>query len=562
MHSPALGIAWELWRPHRWWLIGTAVYLLVLALIYQVVGVQALARTLGNAVVAEALAQKALRVEDLVNAIGMLSAFPVVVALIGMLMAFSYGVRTNLRMKDSSFPARMFVLPVRTRALVGWPMLYGTVAVALTWMALAEGVLRPCAIEALSWLVAVVAAAMLALSQAISWAPFGAGWLKGISAVVGLSAIVAVPAVGLSLKVPQTILVLIVAAFLPLAYGIAVIGVTRARCGDLPEWYWLSQRIKEIGHWLPRSRQPFAAAAQAQVWFEWQRHGLSLPFLVGCTLPVVLLPLLFGRNDALPAIGVLLFVALLPPFLAGFAGTTVSETNPWVKDYYGVPPFTAIRPLTCGALVAAKLKMAALSTLAAWALVLAVVPLAILITGHGGEVAEWWKNGLRQYPSLKFAALVAVGILGLVLLTWKQLVENLIVGLTGRAWVINACVFVGLGLFSTLILFGGWLYFHPAYYGTFFAVLPWLMGGLVLLKLVAAGWTCRAASRRRLVTTRTLVRLLSLWLVIAFGLVVSLWCLIPDNYLSVQGIVLGVVLSLPLARLAAAPLALAWNRHR
>jgi hypothetical protein len=562
MHSPALGIAWELWRPHRWWLFGTAVYLLVLAPIYRLVGAEALAQTIGNAFFAEALAQKTLRVEELVHSIGMLSALPVVFGLVGMLGMFTYGWRTNLRMKDSSFPARMFVLPVRTRALVGWPMLYGTVAVALTWIALAEGVLRPCAVETPSWLLALVAAAMLAWSQAISWSVFGAGWLKAVSVILGLSALVAVPIVGEQLKVPEAILVLIVAVFLPLAYRIAVTGVARARCGEVPEWYWLSQRIKAMVHWLPRSRQPFASAAQAQVWFEWRRHGLALPFLVGCTMPIVLFPLVFGRNDALSAVRVLVLVALLPPFFAGFAGTTVGKTNPWVKDYYGVPPFTAIRPLTCGALVAAKLKMAALSALTAWALVFAVVPLAILITGHGGEVAEWWKDGLQQYSPLKFAALVILGMIGLILLTWKHLVENLVIGLTGRAWVINTCVFFGLGLFSTFALFGAWLYFHPAYHATFFAVLPWLMGGLIVLKLFAAGWACTLASRRRLVATRTLVRLLSIWLMVAFGLIVFLRYLIPDNYMSVHGIVLGVVLSLPLARLSAAPLALAWNRHR
>jgi hypothetical protein len=355
---------------------------------------------------------------------------------------------------------------------------------------------------------------------------------------------------------------LIVAAFLPLAYGIAVAGVARARCGNVPEWYWLSQRVTEIVRWLPRSGHAFVSPAQAQVWFEWRRHGLSLPFMVGCTLPFVLLPLVFGRNDALPAVRVLVLVALLPPFFAGFAGTTVGKTNPWVKDYYGATPFTAIRPLTCGALVAAKLKMAALSTLATWAIVLAVVPLAILITGHGGEVAEWWKDGLRHYPALKFAALVGLGMIGLILLTWKQLVENLVIGLTGRAWVINGYIFLGLSLFSALASFGVWLYFHPAYYGTFFAVLPWLMGGLVLLKLFAAGWACTTASRRGLVATRTLVRLLSLWLVIALGLIAFLGWLIPDNYMSVPSTVLGIILSLPLARLATAPLALAWNRHR
>src|SRR5207302_4077765 len=144
---------------------------------------------------------------------GLVSAFPVVTALIGMLMAFGYGLHTNLRMKDSSFPARMFILPVRTVTLVGWPMLYGTVAIALTCLILAEGVLRPCGLQTPSWLLALVTAGVLAWSQAISWSPFGAGWLKAVLALLGLSAIVLGPIAGRALEVPDAIPLLIVAGF-------------------------------------------------------------------------------------------------------------------------------------------------------------------------------------------------------------------------------------------------------------------------------------------------------------------------------------------------------------
>ena len=162
MRSPALGIAWELYRPHRWWLGGLAGYLFVVFLLYHLVGVETLAQGLGNAFLAEALAQQTLSMEDLVRTIGFVSALPVVIGLIGMLVEFDYGLQTNLRMKDSSFPRRMFVLPLRTMALVGWPMLYGTTAVALTWVAMAEGLLRPCGIQSPSKLLPLLAAAVLA----------------------------------------------------------------------------------------------------------------------------------------------------------------------------------------------------------------------------------------------------------------------------------------------------------------------------------------------------------------------------------------------------------------
>src|SRR5437870_12774208 len=98
MRSPALAIAWELWRPHRWWLCGLAGYLLVIILVYRLVGVEALAQAIGNAFVAEALAQHELSMKDLGRTIGVVSALPIVIGLIAMLVEFGYGVHTNLRM--------------------------------------------------------------------------------------------------------------------------------------------------------------------------------------------------------------------------------------------------------------------------------------------------------------------------------------------------------------------------------------------------------------------------------------------------------------------------------
>ena len=108
---------------------------------------------------------------------------------------------------------------------------------------------------------------------------FEASFLIGF---VLLSAMVVITIVGVAFEVPEGNLVWAIAAFLPLNYGIAVAGVGRARRGDVPEWYWWSRRIKDIGRWLPRRRRPFASAAWAQVWFEWRRHGSSLPFFTAC----------------------------------------------------------------------------------------------------------------------------------------------------------------------------------------------------------------------------------------------------------------------------------------
>ena len=67
--------------------------------------------------------------------------------------------------------------------------------------------------------------------------------------------------------------------------------------------------------------------------------------------------------------------------MAGFAAATVSKANPFGREVYGVTPFIATRPLTSAALIAAKLKMAIWSTLAAWLLVLVAMPLGFCLVG-------------------------------------------------------------------------------------------------------------------------------------------------------------------------------------
>jgi len=59
---------------------------------------------------------------------------PLSTAFMYFLAVFSFGLGGDLAARQSPFPARMFTLPVTTRALAGWPMLFGTAAVASLWL--------------------------------------------------------------------------------------------------------------------------------------------------------------------------------------------------------------------------------------------------------------------------------------------------------------------------------------------------------------------------------------------------------------------------------------------
>src|SRR5256885_2683772 len=60
---------------------------------------------------------------------------PLTTTFVYLLAVFSFGFAGDLAGRQSIYPARMFTLPVTTAALAGWPMLYGTAAAAILWLA-------------------------------------------------------------------------------------------------------------------------------------------------------------------------------------------------------------------------------------------------------------------------------------------------------------------------------------------------------------------------------------------------------------------------------------------
>ena len=88
------------------------------------------------------------------------------------------------------------------------------------------------------------------------------------------------------------------------------------------------------------------------------------------------------------------------------------------------------------------------------------------------------------------------------------------------------------------------------------------MGGAVALKLLAGGWIVRRLLCRGLIGKAELARLLGGWLLAAVVLSAFAAVVLAPGWESLPLVAGVTVLCLPLARLAAAPLALEWNRHR
>src|SRR5438309_4663636 len=149
MRSPAVAIAWEFRRRHRWGLIAVAGYLFVVATI------RFLILEPGEPVLVDSVRFAAV------------VSVPLTTTFVYLLAVFSFGFAGDLGARHSMYPARMFTLPVTNAALVGWPMLYGTVAMAILWLAARLVAVWPSGIAIPVIWPALLAASLLAWTQAL-----------------------------------------------------------------------------------------------------------------------------------------------------------------------------------------------------------------------------------------------------------------------------------------------------------------------------------------------------------------------------------------------------------
>jgi len=541
MRSPALPIGWEFRRRHLWALIAYAAYLVILAAIKLLVLWPAQPVTLDERATVVTV--------------------PLSTLFFYFLAVFSFGLAGDLAARPSLYPARMFVLPVTSGALAGWPMLYGAAAMTSLWLGTALFARWSWGIDLPLLWPGLLCVVFLAWTQALTWMPYGLPGLRVLITVLWLTVLDAVVLLAVHYKVRETVMAAMLAPLLPLAYLTARYAVSRARRGDVPDWRGIFARPGSNAV-LTRRRDHFPSPARAQVWFEWRRHGRSLPALVGLLLPFEL-GLLWLARDAPGFVFEILFLALItPPFMAACTAWTVSRPNPQGRDSYGVPPFIATRPLTSAELIAAKLKMAMWSTLAAWLVVLVATPLALEWSGTWSVVTERVRRMHDAFGTPRAATVVLLILAGFIVATWKQLVQSLHIGLTGRAWIVKGSVVLTLTLLILLGPIVEWIIDRPSVQRTLWNALPLILAVLVAIKMSAAAWIATRLDRGRLLGDRALVLGAACWCAAVLALYGVLVWFFSTPFVAHYLLALIAILAVPLARLSAAPLALAWNRHR
>jgi polyhydroxybutyrate depolymerase len=487
----------------------------------------------------------------------LLFAFSVLIPLCAAFMyfiaVFSYGLAGELTGRQSLYPARMFTLPVSTAALAGWPMLYATLTLAGLWLLAALAALRPSGVPVpLVW-PALFAAAFVAWLQVFAWMPYGLPGLRLIVTVLWLTVIDVVAFAGIEYRLPDSLMVAIMAPQIPLAYLAARSAVARARRGDTPDWRGAFARLGR-SKVVPQRPQPnFDSAARAQAWLEWRQHGRSLPSWVAMLIPFEVLYLFAVRHETvvLTLIG-LAGMLLTPPFLAAFVALNAGRGA----------SFLATRPLGTATLVAAKLRTALQSAIAAWLLILVAIPLALGLVGSWPAVAERARGLADFFGPPRAAALVLLAVVLVLLATWKQLVQGLCIGLTGREDVVKASVLLRLCSLVVLGLAAELLYVRPAARIALWNSLRYIPFVLVALKTFAAVWVATRLARERLIADRTLVTLAGAWLALVLLLYGAFASFIDTPIVPHDLLMLLAILAVPFVRPAAVPLALTSNRHR
>ena len=568
LRSPLSALAWEIWRQKRWWFCVSAA-LTIAAYVF-------------NLCFPAAVRYTATGYDRLLP----INGFMVAGTLLLIFGAFNY-TGFNPQKEWTGFPYHLFTLPVKTVVLVTVPLALGVLAVETVFVAWAKFAFTFNERMSAPWMAVLIGAYMI-FYQTILWVLAAFRSLRVITlALTGTSfvGVAFLPALGEYISSPwlsEGFGMAMMAGLVVVAFFIAWFGVARQRFGG-------GQRRNIVRAWLdwvedrlPRRERPFRSAADAQFWFEWRRSGHLLPLCFAAILIVVVLPLSWHlRHDPNAVVWILGWTLATPMILAVPIGKGFSKPDFWSPSL-SVSSFLATRPLATGEWIVIKMKVAALSTILTWTLVLAFLsawlPLwANLDSLNSVRVVLWMVHGHSVYPQYILAGL---GFIAAALVTWKFLVNGLWIGLSGRRRL-----FVGSAALYGFICLAGMITLtivmnreegteHPVPFDPdrLIAAVQWIAAGAVVAKF---GW---AACSWRNIRRFRVQQYLWLWLGGTVGLIAGAVMTWADGTLSallmaVLGfppidnlrlaslLVLGALLIIPFARLGLAPAALTKNRH-
>lgn len=532
LRSVGYAISWEYWRRGTYWIV-PACAALVIALMSPVYAVFSI--------------KVDVRVELNHSIFGVVCWAALVMALAS---------RGALRSK--------YTLPVRSGALVGCTLANGALAAAIIYWLVALSFNTAFHTGWPLWGPAWWAVVTYVAFQTAVWSTAGArgGVLRPIVFLVLLVIFAGLPNL-LQRLVPTssetggapvwpTISAAELAASLAAVaacYLAAVYVVARDRCGEAwsPVWLspaWWTQRVGNSA-FLPAAAQSqftprtFRSPRAAQFWMEWRSKGRYVPLAVAATLGVLWVVAAVNRLDwrsvseALEGLTAMFF--MIAPFVGVYLGHR--------SERFDMKPFLATQPLTDGDQAMVVLRHVA-AACGAGAIIWLI---GVVVT------ATVWGQPFPSVPPGREAVTLlfkAQLLLGFLLALWTLVAIGAALGMA-RSWFVPVGGLGGGVLLMIFVHFAGRGSSLPAAVATLL-----LVGGSV--GGTAAAFV--AARRKRLISMPTMLRALVAYVVLVL---ICFFTARDTGGMSLEALpcIVGFCAA-PLAPMAAAPLALAWNRHR
>lgn len=449
-------------------------------------------------------------------------------------------------------PSRLYAFPISTSSLVAWQMLPAMALVALESLASTACMNAVFDLNWPLWGPALFAAVGVVAIQAAMWLTEKSAWLPvaiGFAgAILGLwfksriGPMFSMPTHQWDVVTPGEVFTLL--TFAGLSYCGAVVGVARRRCGEPLPSLGIIAWIERVFDPPPDVGAPFATPAQAHFWFEWRRKGLIMPVTVVFAMVIGLgIWVLFIRELKDLFEGFVAGGAMLT--LMGFLGFVLGIVGP-NDQTFEMGHFLATRPLTNTQMSRTLLKVLAKSVLIAWTIwaVPFVILTAICFAKGGIPSVEFLNDwGWWYFPMTLLGCWTLVSVLASVSMTGRSaLLAQLVLGLFA--------LFIGLGLFYNYAL--------PVESRLNFNRGVGVVFGVVIV--LGTVWAFVSARRQALIGPPTVASAFSVWAVLG-GLIVLDWVQHPARP-PMLGVLAACLATLVVAPLAAAPLALAWNRNR
>jgi hypothetical protein len=349
------------------------------------------------------------------------------------------------------------------------------------------------------------------------------------------------------------------------SYVVAVAGIRLDRSSQLP-WRQLPS-LQELwlrvagGLRLKSKARTFRSAWRAQIWREWREKGFVAPFIYFAYLVCVLVSYLAGwSSDDRFVVGVVSAGYWLV-LLFAVLGMSFGKCGGTIRDPSCSASFAAL-PMSDKTLSHAMLRSALISLTTTWACWVATIILVSVFFAPIVGASSSVPNALVSLDDFTPPDTLAEAIISLLLALvamWTVVGAAASVVMTGRGWFL-ALMYVGIVSLAVAYVVG--TYWLEQYQQAW--VIPWINAGLLAAAVLLTVAAFAAALVWRHLGRKDMLLATAAWLGILLLLEVGLHTPSGFQPLHLYGadFVFPFVALLPLFPLAAAPLALSWNRHR